>query len=56
MKSYNIIETGTCYGMGMDVEKTKVMRISRKPFPLQIITDQKQLETVDSLNCLGVNK
>ena len=27
-----LIEIGRCYGMEMDVEKTKVMRISRQPF------------------------
>jgi len=30
----------------MNVEKTKVMRISRQPFPLKIVIDQKQLENV----------
>ena len=34
-------ETGTCYGMEMNVEKSKVTRISRQPSPLQIMTDQK---------------
>jgi len=29
----NLIETGRCYGMEMDLEKTKVMRFSRQPFP-----------------------
>jgi hypothetical protein len=28
-----LIETGGSYGMEMNVEKTKVMRISRQPFP-----------------------
>ena len=28
------------YGMEMNVEETKVMRISRQTFPLQIMTDQ----------------
>jgi hypothetical protein len=28
-----IIEIGGCYGMKMNVEKTKVMRISRHPLP-----------------------
>jgi len=27
-----LIEIGRCYGMEMNVEKTKVMRISRQPF------------------------
>ena len=26
-----LIENGSCYGMEMNVEKTKVMRISRQP-------------------------
>ena len=29
-----LIENGRCYGMEMNVEKTKVMRISRQPFPV----------------------
>ena len=29
----NLIEIGSCYGMEMNVEKTKVMRISRQPSP-----------------------
>jgi len=37
----------------MDVEKTKVMRISRQPFPVEIMIDQKQLENVVSFKCLG---
>ena len=35
------IEIGMCYGMGMNVEKTKVMRTSRQQFPVKIIIDQK---------------
>jgi len=45
-----LIEIGRCYGMEMNVEKTKVMRISRQPFPAKIMIDQKQLENVESLN------
>jgi hypothetical protein len=48
-----LIEIGRCYGMEMNVEKTKVMRISRKPFPLKITIDQKQLENVESFKYLG---
>jgi len=29
-------------------EKTKVMRISRQPFPVKIMIDQKKLENVES--------
>jgi hypothetical protein len=31
-----LFEIGRCYGMEMNVEKTKVMRSTWKPFPLQI--------------------
>jgi hypothetical protein len=34
-------------------EKTKVMRIPREPSPLQIVTDQKELENVEYFNYLG---
>jgi hypothetical protein len=40
--------TGRCYGMEMNVEKRKVMRISRQPFRVKIMIDQKQLENVES--------
>jgi hypothetical protein len=33
--------------MEMNVEKTKVMRISRRPSPVTIMIDQKQLENVE---------
>jgi len=36
-----LIEIGSCYGMEMNVEKTKVMRISRQPSPVTIMIDQK---------------
>jgi hypothetical protein len=39
--------------MEMNVEKTKVMRISRQPQPIKIMIDQKQLENVEYLNYLG---
>jgi hypothetical protein len=34
-----LIETGRCYGMEMNVE-TKVIRISRQPYPIKIMIDQ----------------
>jgi len=43
-----LIEIGGCYGMEMNMEKAKVMRISRQPFPVKIMIDQKQLENVES--------
>jgi len=42
-----LIEIGRCYGMEMNVEKTKVMRISKQPSPVTIMMDQKQLENVE---------
>jgi hypothetical protein len=39
--------------MEMNVKKTKVMRISRQPFPVKIMIDQKQLENVESFKYLG---
>ena len=36
-------EIGRCYGMEMNVEKTKVMRISRQPSLVTIMIDHKQL-------------
>jgi len=35
------------------VERTKVMRISRQPFPVKTIIDQKQIENVESFKYLG---
>jgi hypothetical protein len=48
-----LIEIGRRYGMEMNVEKTKVMKISRQPYTIQIMTDQKQLENVKYFNYLG---
>ena len=46
-------EIGRCYGMEMNVEKTKVMRISRQPSPIQIMTDQKQRQNVEYFKYFG---
>ena len=48
-----LIEIGSCYGMEMNGEKTKVMRISRQPSPVTIMIDQKQLENVECFKYLG---
>ena len=48
-----LIEIGSCYGMEMNVEETKVMRISRQPSPVTIMIDQKQLENVECFKYLG---
>ena len=45
-----VIEIRRCCGMEMDLDKTKVIRISRQPFPVKITIDQKQLENVEFLN------
>jgi hypothetical protein len=39
--------------MEMNVEKTKVMRISRQPTPVTMKIDQKQLENVKCFKYLG---
>ena len=48
-----LIEIERCYGVEMNVEKTKVMRISRQPSPVTIMIGQKQLENVEYFNYLG---
>jgi len=48
-----LVEIGRCYEMEMNVEKTKVMRISWQPSPVQIMTDQKQLDNTEYFNYLG---
>jgi hypothetical protein len=37
------IEIRRKYGMDMNLEKTKVMKISRQPYPVQIMVDKKQM-------------
>jgi len=49
-----LIEIGGCYGMETRMEKTKLMRISRQPFPVKIMIYQKQLENVKSFKYLGI--
>jgi hypothetical protein len=42
--NYRLTETGRCYGVEVNVEDIKVMRMSRKPPPPPpIMVDQKQL-------------
>jgi hypothetical protein len=38
---------------GKECGKNNVMRISRKPFPVTIMIDQKQLQNVESFKYLG---
>jgi hypothetical protein len=40
-------------GMERNVEKTKVMRISRQSFPVKLMIDQKQLVNVEFFKYLG---
>jgi hypothetical protein len=42
-----------CFGMKMNVEKTKVMKISRQPSLMNIMVDQKELENLEYINYLG---
>jgi len=48
-----VIEIGRYYGMEMNMGKTKIMRISRQPFPVKFMIDQKQLENVVCFKYLG---
>jgi len=48
-----LTEIGRCYGMEMNVEKTKVMIISRQPSRVTIMIDQKPLENVECFKYLG---
>jgi hypothetical protein len=47
-----LIEIGRYYEIKMNVEKTKVIKISRKQSPAEIMVDQKQMETVEYFSCL----
>jgi hypothetical protein len=48
-----LIKIGRCYGMQINLETTKVLRISRQPSPIQIMIDQKQLKNVEYSSYLG---
>ena len=49
----NVIQIGGFCGMEMNLEKTKVMRISRQQFPAKFMIDQKQLYNLESFKYLG---
>jgi len=51
--SERLTETGRCYGMEMNVEKNKVMKISRQPSPIQIMIEEKHPENVEYFRFLG---
>jgi len=40
------------YGMENNVEKPKVMKISKRPYPIQITIDKKQIKNVEYFNYL----
>jgi len=44
------IEIGGCYGMERNVEKTKIMRISKQPFSVKIMIEQKPTRECGILN------
>jgi hypothetical protein len=43
---FRLVDIGKCCEVEMNVEKTKVMKISKQPSPIQIVVDQKQPESV----------
>ena len=47
-----LIDTGICYEWKL-MRKKLTTRISRKPFPLQMMTNQKHLENVEYFKYLG---
>jgi hypothetical protein len=47
-----LTEIGRCYGMEMNEEQNKVVRISRQPSPIQIMIEQKQQENVECFRYL----
>ena len=48
-----LTEVGRYHGIEMNVEETKVMRISRQSSPLQIMIEQKQLHNVEYFKYFG---
>jgi hypothetical protein len=46
-----LTEIGRYYGMEVNVEKRKEMRILRQPSPIQIMIDHTQPENVGYFNC-----
>jgi hypothetical protein len=48
-----LAKVGRSYGGEMNVENTMVMRVSEQPYPIKIMTDQKQPENVEYISYLG---
>jgi hypothetical protein len=49
----SLIYIGRCCGMEMNMDETKVIRISRQPSPVQIMIYGTQLENVEYFSYLG---
>ena len=45
-----LIEIGRCYGMELNMEKEKLMRISRQPLPVKIVVDKNNWRMWNLLN------
>jgi hypothetical protein len=52
-KTDRLVYVWKFYGMEMSVEKTKAMRISRQPSPVQIVIGQKELDIVEYFKYFG---
>jgi hypothetical protein len=50
---YRLAEVRRCYAIDVNVLKTKVIGMSRLPFPIKIMIHQKQLENVEYFNYMG---
>jgi len=48
-----LIEIGRCYDMEINWQIIKLMAVSRRPSPAQILIDQKQTEYVEYFNYLA---
>ena len=51
--THRLAEVGRCYGIDLNVLKTKLIGMSRQPFPVKIMIHQKQLENVEYFNYMG---
>jgi hypothetical protein len=49
-----LIEYGRFYGMEINVEKIKVIRISRQPSPIQIVTNQNNSQRMWLISAIWV--
>ena len=49
-----LVDTGSKYGMEININKSQVMRVSRNNEPLQIKLGNRELKTVHHFDCLEV--